>query len=65
MATISTTRRTPIGGIHRFSTNTLARKAKQQGNPVTLAAIREAKEGKMTGIVDTTSHESFIKTCSE
>lgn len=37
----------------------------EQPNPVTLAAIEEARSGKSAGIVDTSSLEAFIKSCSE
>lgn len=34
-------------------------------NPVTMAAIKEAREGKSAGVADTSSLDAFIKSCSE
>lgn len=34
-------------------------------NPITLAAIKEARSGKSAGIADTSSLDAFIKSCSE
>jgi len=65
MANATTLRRATLDEHSRFSIESHARRYSEQGYPLTLAAIREAKEGKVTGCVDTTSIESFIKTCSE
>jgi len=37
----------------------------ERPNPVTLAAIEEARSGKSAGVVDTSSLDAFIKSCSE
>jgi len=37
----------------------------EQSNPVTIAAIEEARSGKSAGIADTSSIDAFIKSCSE
>jgi len=37
----------------------------EQPNPVTIAAIEEARSGKSAGIADTSSMDAFIKSCSE
>lgn len=37
----------------------------EQPNPVTMAALREAREGKTAGVADTSSIDAFIKSCSE
>ena len=36
-------------------------KKKKSGNPVTLAAIKEARTEEAAGIIDTSSYDAFVK----
>jgi len=51
--------------LNNYVEELLSNAVSERPNPVTLAAIEEARSGKSAGIVDTSSLDAFIKSCSE
>lgn len=51
--------------LNKYVVGLLEEKVEEHPNPITMAAIEEARSGKFAGIVDTSSLDAFIKSCSE
>jgi hypothetical protein len=51
--------------LNNYVENTLRDVVYRKPNKETLEAMKEAREGKFAGTVDTSSMEAFIKSCEE